>query len=48
MNGLLALYSSASPFDNIIDREPGGKPDQWLDYTNLREGQQAGMMCSGN
>lgn len=42
MDEFPALRSSASPFDNAIGRESGGKPEQWLDYANLREGQQAG------
>jgi hypothetical protein len=40
MDEFPALRSSASPFDNAIGRESGGKPEQWLDYANLREGQQ--------
>ena len=38
-----ALRSSASPFDNAIGRESVGKPEQWLDYANLREAGQQGM-----
>ncbi|KAI8076214.1 hypothetical protein BDF21DRAFT_439351 [Thamnidium elegans] len=40
MDEFPALRSSASPFENAISRESGGKPEQWLDYANLREGQQ--------
>jgi hypothetical protein len=43
MDEFPALRSSASPFDNAIGRESGGKPEQWLDYANLREGQQGGI-----
>ncbi|KAG2206473.1 hypothetical protein INT46_001774 [Mucor plumbeus] len=46
MDEFPALRSSASPFDNAIGRESGGKPEQWLDYANLREGQQAGKPFS--
>lgn len=42
MDEFPALRSSASPFDNAIGRESGGKPEQWLDYANLREGGQQG------
>lgn len=44
MDEFPALRSSASPFDNAIGRESGGKPEQWLDYANLREGQQQGTI----
>lgn len=47
MDEFPALRSSASPFDNAIGRESGGKPEQWLDYANLREGQQAGKDLLG-
>ncbi|KAI8888199.1 hypothetical protein K501DRAFT_291765 [Backusella circina FSU 941] len=33
-----ALKSSSTPFDNTMNRDAGGKPEQWLDYANLREG----------
>ncbi|KAI8643874.1 hypothetical protein BD408DRAFT_135034 [Parasitella parasitica] len=48
MDEFPALGSSASPFDNAIGRDSGGKPEQWLDYANLREGQQAGRLFSAN
>lgn len=52
MDEFPALRSSASPFDNnnaiggggnslqVQNGVVGGKPEQWLDYANLREGQQ--------
>jgi hypothetical protein len=33
-----ALKSSSTPFDNTMNRDAVGKPEQWLDYANLREG----------
>ncbi|RCH81561.1 hypothetical protein CU097_005681 [Rhizopus azygosporus] len=39
MDEFPALRSAVSPFDNSIGRE-SGKPEQWLDYANLREQQQ--------
>lgn len=46
MDEFPALRSSASPFDNAISRESGGKPEQWLDYANLREGQQGMLLIN--
>jgi hypothetical protein len=38
MDEFPALRSAQSPFDSSIGRE-SGKPEQWLDYANLREQQ---------
>ncbi|CAO3679540.1 unnamed protein product [Rhizopus stolonifer] len=40
MDEFPALRSAQSPFDNAIGRD-AGKPEQWLDYANLREQQGA-------
>ncbi|KAI8091312.1 uncharacterized protein B0P05DRAFT_577362 [Gilbertella persicaria] len=45
MDEFPALRSSATPFDNAIGRESvssTGKPEQWLDYANLRDSQPQG------
>ncbi|KAG1450254.1 hypothetical protein G6F46_002815 [Rhizopus delemar] len=39
MDEFPALRSAQTPFDNTLSRE-SGKPEQWLDYANLREQQQ--------
>ncbi|KAG1452603.1 hypothetical protein G6F56_007773 [Rhizopus delemar] len=39
MDEFPALRSAQTPFDNTLARE-SGKPEQWLDYANLREQQQ--------
>jgi hypothetical protein len=42
MDDFPALGRSNVSFENSFNRESSGKPEQWLDYTNLRDNQQPG------
>ncbi|KAI9475936.1 MAG: hypothetical protein EXX96DRAFT_575187 [Benjaminiella poitrasii] len=42
----LRSTTSNSTFDNAMNRDSGNKPEQWLDYANLREGQHGGKAFS--